>query len=368
MGRPWRRYSAIARPTPSVRGKTLRPPRLAALDPQGGRAPVEVFEAECAHFADAQAEVDLTEGHGVIAAARRCRPVEAGQEHPELFVRHRAREMIESPARDVRDGGHQRRSALTSELQEPQEAAQGAGGDLGRLGATPGGVSRGEGHQILGANRLPSHGAVGELGLEEFAGVTSPIGAGGLGQAADIPEVSDVVLDSHIDGIAVLMRAQRMRGDAGDVRQVGQGRPDLIQAGRGRSGALAVGQMIVQEGIDRRSGHGLDGDVLGGEPGPEVFDGLDVLLDDARRMAPRVEVSDVEFDPVAEELALIRSRTRGRRKSWSSMDALLSGQRTVREDRGLCGPTQISSSATDEVIQAILMTDPRELRIIGNWA
>ena len=74
-------------------------------------------------------------------------------------------------------------------------------GDLGRLGPTPGGVSRGEGHHILGTNRLPSHGTVGELGMEEFAGVASPIGAGGLGQAADIPQVSDVVLDGHIDGI-----------------------------------------------------------------------------------------------------------------------------------------------------------------------
>ena len=80
-GRPLRRYSAIARPTPSVRGKYPRPPRLAARDPQGGRAPVEVLEVECAHLADPQAEVDLTEGHGVVAAARRGRPVEAGQEH-----------------------------------------------------------------------------------------------------------------------------------------------------------------------------------------------------------------------------------------------------------------------------------------------
>ena len=87
------------------------------------------------------------------------------------------------------------------------------------------------------------------------------------------------------------------------MRQVGQGRPDLIQAGGGRGGTPAVREMIVQEGIDRRPGHGLDGDVLVAEPGPEVFDGLGVLLDDARGMAPRVEVSDVEFDPVAEEVS-----------------------------------------------------------------
>jgi hypothetical protein len=60
--------------------------------------------------------------------------------------------------------------------------------------------------------------------------------------------------------------------------------------------------MIVQEGIDRRPGYGIDGDVLGAEPGPEVFDGLGVLLDNARRMAPRVEVGDVEFDPIAEDV------------------------------------------------------------------
>jgi hypothetical protein len=39
------------------------------------------------------------------------------------------------------------------------------------------------------------------------------------------------------------------------------------------------------------------------------------------------------------------------------MEALLSGQGTVREDRGLCGPAQISSGAGDVVIEAILVTD-----------
>src|SRR5262249_1447064 len=40
----------------------------------------------------------------------------------------------------------------------------------------------------------------------------------------------------------------------------------------------------------------------GAEPGPEMLDGLGVLLDDARGVAPSVEVGDVEFDPVAEEV------------------------------------------------------------------
>jgi hypothetical protein len=60
--------------------------------------------------------------------------------------------------------------------------------------------------------------------------------------------------------------------------------------------------MIEQEGIDRRPGHGLDGDVLGGEPDSEVFDSLDVLLDGPRGMAPCVEIIDVEFDPRTEDV------------------------------------------------------------------
>src|SRR5437588_2849624 len=87
---------------------------------------------------------------------------------------------------------------------------------------------------------------------------------------------------------------------AGDAQQVGQSGSDLIQAGRGRSGAPAVGQMIAEEGANRRLGHTVDGDLLGGEPGTEVLDGLDVLLDGARGMAAFVEVSDEGFDPDTE--------------------------------------------------------------------
>jgi hypothetical protein len=60
--------------------------------------------------------------------------------------------------------------------------------------------------------------------------------------------------------------------------------------------------MIVQKGIDRCPCHVLDCDVLGGQPDPEVFDGLNVLLDDARRMTPYGEVCDVEFDPSTEDV------------------------------------------------------------------
>jgi hypothetical protein len=42
--------------------------------------------------------------------------------------------------------------------------------------------------------------------------------------------------------------------------------------------------------------------VLGVQPNPKVFDGLNVLLDDARKMAPCVEVGEVEFDPSTEDV------------------------------------------------------------------
>ena len=178
-----------------------RPSRLSALDPQGGRTPINLFKVECAHFADVQAQVDLTERHGVIAAARRGRSVEAGQEEPELVIGHRSREVVQSPARDGRDGSHQRRFALAVELKEPQEAAQGTGRGLCRAAMRSVGVSRDEGHQVLGADRPPHHGAVRELMPEEFAGVSNPIGAAGLGQAAGVPQVAPIVLKSRIDGI-----------------------------------------------------------------------------------------------------------------------------------------------------------------------
>ena len=37
-------------------------------------------------FAGAEAEVDQAAGHGVVPAARRCRPIEAGQEPAELLL------------------------------------------------------------------------------------------------------------------------------------------------------------------------------------------------------------------------------------------------------------------------------------------
>src|SRR3954449_8515629 len=87
---------------------------------------------------------------------------------------------------------------------------------------------------------------------------------------------------------------------AGDAQQVGQGGSDLIQASRGRGGAPTAGQVILKEGVDRRPGHALDGDVLGGEPGAEVLDGLDVLMDGAPGMTALVEVGDIGFDPGTE--------------------------------------------------------------------
>jgi len=60
--------------------------------------------------------------------------------------------------------------------------------------------------------------------------------------------------------------------------------------------------MIVEEGVDRRPGHSLNGDVLGGEPDAEVLDGLNVLLNGAWGMATLVKIRDVGFDPVTEEI------------------------------------------------------------------
>src|SRR4029077_4115548 len=41
----------------------------------------------------------------------------------------------------------------------------------------------------------------------------------------------------------------------------------------------------------------------------------------------------------------MRSRTLGRRKTWSSMDALLSGCKTVGEHHGFCRPPQRTNGA-----------------------
>jgi hypothetical protein len=85
-----------------------------------------------------------------------------------------------------------------------------------------------------------------------------------------------------------------------DSQQMAQSGSDLMQAGRGRSVAPTTGKMIVQKGANRRLCHILDGDPLGSEPGAEVLDGLDVLMDGALGMATFFKVSGQRFNPSTE--------------------------------------------------------------------
>ena len=85
-----------------------------------------------------------------------------------------------------------------------------------------------------------------------------------------------------------------------DSQQVGQSGSDLMQAGRGRSVAPTAGKMIMEKGANRRLRHTLDGDPLGSEPGAEVLDGLDVLMDGTWGMAAFFKVCDERFNPSTE--------------------------------------------------------------------
>jgi hypothetical protein len=60
--------------------------------------------------------------------------------------------------------------------------------------------------------------------------------------------------------------------------------------------------MLAKEGADGRSGHVLAGDLLGGEPDAEVFDGEDVSSDRAPGVAAGVEVGHVVRDPGAQRV------------------------------------------------------------------
>src|SRR5271165_6699061 len=65
-------------------------------------------------------------------------------------------------------------------------------------------------------------------------------------------------------------------------------------------------------------------------------------------------------------LARMRSRTLGRRKTWSSMDALLSGCKTVGEHRGFWGPSQRTNRAKSGSRAAIAAFRHSELHIISS--
>src|SRR5262245_51422166 len=105
---------------PLRQGQFPRPPPLAARDAQDAPAPIQVLEAQRRDLAGAQAEVDLTAGHGIVAATRRSRTVEGVKEPAKLVIGHRPRETIQRPAGDARDSGHQGRGAMAVELEEPE--------------------------------------------------------------------------------------------------------------------------------------------------------------------------------------------------------------------------------------------------------
>src|SRR5262249_28614981 len=113
-------------PDPRGQRQYPRSPCLATHDPKGSLAPVDVLDVERAHFADPQAEINLAERHGIVAATGQRGSVKAGEELAELFIGQRARNVIKSPKGDMRDGGHQPRVAVTPELEEPEKASQGA--------------------------------------------------------------------------------------------------------------------------------------------------------------------------------------------------------------------------------------------------
>ena len=105
---------------------------------------------------------------------------------------------------------------------------------------------------------------------------------------------------------------------------VGAG-PGQRQAGRwSRRNERIVARVIV-----------LGGQMLRREPGAEVLDGSSIFLDEVAGHARAQRGKRCSLGASSpRRLARMRSRTLGRRKTWSSMDALLSGRRTVGELRG----------------------------------
>src|SRR4051794_19753163 len=88
----------------------------------------------------------------------------------------------------------------------------------------------------------------------------------------------------------------------GESQQVVEGGTDVPRGGRRRGGATAGRQMVEEERAEGCPGEVLGGQVFRGEPGAEVLDGSDILLDDGRGMTTGIEVSDVVREPVPQEI------------------------------------------------------------------
>src|SRR3954447_16019644 len=134
----------------------------------------------------------------------------------------------------MRDGRDQCRGTVAMELEEPQEAAQRTGRHLGRAGATTGGVTRGEGHQVLRADGRPVDGPVAELASEESPGVAEPIGARSLGQATRVGKMPAIAFEDRFDRGEWGRRPGSLKRTSRDAQQATEGGADLTKLSRGR--------------------------------------------------------------------------------------------------------------------------------------
>ena len=88
----------------------------------------------------------------------------------------------------------------------------------------------------------------------------------------------------------------------------------------------------------------------------------------ARRGIPRPDCAASNYSGThfPRGLARMRSRTRGRRKTWSSMVALLSVCKTVGEHRGFWGPSQRTNTGKSGSRAAIAAFRRSELHILSS--
>src|SRR5262249_48705151 len=140
---------------------------------------------------------------------------------------------IHLPAWNMGDGRDQCRGAVAMELEEPQEAAQRTGRHLGRAGAAAGGVTCGEGHQVLRADGRPVEGPVAELVPEESPGVTESIGARGLGQATRVGKMPAIAFEDRLDRSEGGRRPGSLQAASRDAQQATEGGADLTKLRRG---------------------------------------------------------------------------------------------------------------------------------------
>jgi hypothetical protein len=153
-------------------------PFFRSADAKAGPPPVDVLKEQGSDFTDPKAEVQQTDGQGVIPSASGIPALETGEKPMELLVGHEFGDVGQLPLGDVGHRGDQARRAMAAQLKPAKETAERRSRNLGRARAAAATISGYEGLCMMGSQERPAQRTANEYVLQELASIPGTIAAG----------------------------------------------------------------------------------------------------------------------------------------------------------------------------------------------